>query len=313
MNGNMIALDSRGGSLQAAQTVNGDLLTRFISFVDAKPRTIETYGRAIRQFFAYMESVGTTQPTREDVISYRESLRENHKPATIQAYITALRLFFRWTAQEGLYPNIADHVKGAKISREHKRDYLTGGQVQEIMGGIDRSTTRGLRDYAIFALAVTGGLRTIEITRADVADMRPAGGEMALYIQGKGRDEKAEYVKLAQPVERAIRDYLQSRGDATGPLFTSTSRNNAGERMTTRSVSAIIKDCMKAAGYDSDRLTAHSLRHTAATLNLLGGGSLEETQQLLRHENISTTMIYAHALERANNRSEARIASAIFN
>lgn len=68
---------------------------------------------------------------------------------------------------------------------------------------------------------------------------------------------------------------------------------------------------MKAAGYDSDRLTAHSMRHTAATLNLLNGGSLEETQQLLGHSNISTTMIYSHALKRTQNESENRIEAAI--
>ena len=81
--------------------------------------------------------------------------------------------------------------------------------------------------------------------------------------------------------------------------------------MTTRSISRIIKNRLKSAGYDSDRLTARSLRHTMATPNLLNGGGLEETQ-LLRHTSINTTMIYAHALERAGNNSEELIAAAIF-
>ena len=83
--------------------------------------------------------------------------------------------------------------------------------------------------------------------------------------------------------------------------------------MTTRSIRRIVKGNLVNAGYNSDRLTAHSMRHTAATLNLLNGGTLEETQQLLRHQNISTTMIYSHALERAGNRSEERIASGLFS
>ena len=82
--------------------------------------------------------------------------------------------------------------------------------------------------------------------------------------------------------------------------------------MTTRSISRLVKDHLVDAGMDSDRLTAHSLRHTAATLNLLNGGSVEETQQLLDHRNINTTLIYSHALERAKNNSENRIAKAIF-
>jgi integrase/recombinase XerC len=82
--------------------------------------------------------------------------------------------------------------------------------------------------------------------------------------------------------------------------------------MTTRSISRIAKDKLVNAGFNSDRLTAHSFRHTAATLNLLAGATIEETQQLLRHTNSSTTMIYAHHLDRMRNNSENRIANVIF-
>ena len=73
-----------------------------------------------------------------------------------------------------------------------------------------------------------------------------------------------------------------------------------------------IEDHLIEIDLKSDRLTAHSLRHTAATLNLLNGGTVEETKQLLGHANINTTLIYSHALERAKNDSENRIAKAIF-
>ena len=82
--------------------------------------------------------------------------------------------------------------------------------------------------------------------------------------------------------------------------------------MTTKSISRIIKDIFKVNNLDSDRLTAHSLRHTCATLNILNGGTIEETQQLLRHSNINTTMIYNQSLKRDNNNSEQRVSSVIF-
>ena len=161
---------------------------------------------------------------------------------------------------------------------------------------------------------VTTGLRCVEITRANIEDLRTAGDSAALYIQGKGREEKTEYVKLAPPVEKALRDYLTDRGDTDGraPLFISDSNHGRGGRITTRSVSRLVKNHLRAAGFNSDRLTAHSLRHTAATLNLLNGGTTEETRQLLRHASINTTLIYSHALEREANNSEARIAAAVF-
>lgn len=289
--------------------------SRFVAYIDAAPKTVETYTKAVRQFMQYLIDNGISEPTRENVIAYRDSLRASgHKPTTIQNYITAVRLFFQWLEQEGIYKNVADRVKGAKISKGHKKDYLTSSQTRAILDGIDRSTTQGKRDFAIFALTVTCGLRTVEVARANIEDLRAAGDAPALYVQGKGKEEKTDFVKLAAPVERAILDYLKARGaaDPSAPLFASTSNNSTGGRLSTRSISGIIKGCMKQAGYDSDRLTAHSLRHTAATLNLLNGGSLQETQQLLRHNSINTTTIYAHNLERAANMSEERIASAIF-
>jgi len=161
---------------------------------------------------------------------------------------------------------------------------------------------------------VTGGLRAVEVVRANVEDLRTLGDTAVLYLQGKGRDEKTDYVKLPHPVEQALRAYLKGRDNLKEgqPLFTSTSNNNRGGRVTTRTISGLVKGRLVGAGYDSDRLTAHSLRHTAATLNLLNGGSLEETQQLLRHNNLNTTMIYVHSMNRAKNKSETRIAHAIF-
>ena len=290
-----------------------ELNARFIAYLDAKESTVETYSKAMRPFFSYLADNGITRPTRETVIAYRDSIRARLKPSTVQTYIITLRLFFAWTAQEGLYPNVAEHIKGAKLDRQHKKDALTGSQAKAVLQGIERDTLAGKRDYAILALMTSCGLRTIEVARATIADMRNAGESAALYLRGKGRDERTEYVKLAEPVEAAIRDYLKARGKAEGKeaLFTSTSNNNAGG-MTTRAISGIVKARMQAAGYDSDRLTAHSLRHTAGTLNLLHGGTIQETQQLLRHSNINTTMIYLHNLNRANNHSEARIAAAIF-
>lgn len=294
--------------------LTGELFRRWLGYLDASPKTLETYTRALRQFFRYLDAQGVTRPTRETVLAYREHLRQGRKPATVQNYLAAVRLFFQWTEQEGLYPDVARHVKGPKIDRLHKKDYLTAPQVQKLLGSIDRSTLGGLRDYAMIALMVTTGLRTVSVARAELGDLRPAGEWAALYYQGKGREEKAEYVKLATPVEEAIWAYLSARGegDPGAPLFGSLANRNPGGAMTTRSVSRAVKDRLLGAGLCSDRLTAHSLRHTAATLNLLGGGTVEETQQLLGHSSVDTTLIYSHALERAGNHSEQRIANAIF-
>ena len=302
------------GAIVEQRTLNADLFSRWTSFIDASPKTVDTYGKAIRQFLRYLSDNGISQPTRETVVEYRDFLKQTRKPTTVQSYLAAVKLFFQWTEQAGLYPNVAQRVKGARIDNEHKKDYLTSRQVAKLLGAIDRSTLKGLRDYAMLSVMVTTGLREISIARADIGDIRTAGDDTALFYQGKGHEERADYVKLAEPVEEAVRAYLKARGETNpkAPLFSSIAHRNSGERMTTRSISRVAKERLIAVGLQSDRLTGHSLRHTAATLNLLNGGTVEETQQLLGHANINTTLIYSHALERAKNNSEKRIASAIF-
>ena len=291
-----------------------DLFNRWIAYIDATPKTVQTYTRAVKQFVYYLQDNNISNPARETIIAYKDKLALDHKATTINAYLMALKQFFKWTAQEGIYPNIADNIKGAKLDKGFKKDYLTTKQTGKLLSTVDTTSLKGKRDYAILALMLCTGLRTIEVERANIEDLRTVADFTALYIQGKGHTERTDYVKVPAQVEDAIRAYLNARGKADDkePLFTSIAHRNTGERMTTRSISRLVKDNLINADLNSSRLTAHSLRHTAATIALLNGATPQETQQLLRHANINTTLIYSHALERAKNNSEDRIAGAIF-
>ncbi len=301
-------------ALQAPQKITEDLLEDYIAYLDASPATVRTYSSAIKQFAKYLQKQGTDNPTRETVIAYREQLKTYCKPTTVQNYIEALKIFFSWTAQRGLYPNIADHIKGAKVSGEFKKDYLTPKQLKKVLSGADQTTEQGLRDYAILAAMLTGSLRDIELHRANIEDIATAGGVSVLYLQGKGREDKTEYVKLPEETEAAIRAYLKTRkaADPKEPLFTSLSHNSQGNRLTTRSISGIVKGYLVKAGFDSTRYTAHSFRHSGITLSLQGGNTLQETQQYARHKSINTTLKYAHNLNRAESKCADTIAAAVF-
>ena len=291
------------------------LIFQYITGLDATPKTRETYYKDLRAFAKFLYVHQITEPTREDILSFKEELRATgKKPSTIQNYIEAVKLFFKWTAQENIYPDISQAVKGAKVSKDHKKDALTSAQAKLLLQSIERETVKGLRDYTIICLMITGGLRDIEISRANVEDLRTSGDSPVLYVQGKGREDRTEYVKLPAETDRAIREYLKARGHCSpeDPLFVSTSNNRTGERITTRSISSVAKTRLKAAGFDSDKLTAHSLRHTAVTLALLNGENIEDVKQFARHANIATTMIYNHAIDVANNTCAASIAAAVF-
>jgi integrase/recombinase XerD len=314
MNSHAITI-SQSSSQLAISSLSPDLYTNFLSFLDVKEKTVDTYRKALKRLFHYFMENRITRPIRSDLIAFRDELKATCKASTVKTYLTATRLFFRWLEQEGIYKNIADKIKGAKVEHGHKKDALTVEQVKDVIDTFkesDDSTAK--RDYAIFVLMVTCGLRTIEVVRADIEDLRTLGNKTVLYVQGKGKDEKSEYVIITREVEKAIRSYLATRKDVSdkAPLFSSTSNNSKGKRLSTRTVSGLVKDSLVKTGLNSSRLTAHSLRHTAVTLSLLGGSTLQEARQFARHSNIATTEIYAHNLERIANPCEGIVSSSIF-
>lgn len=290
-----------------------ELITAFLDYADVKPNSETAYLKALKPLFRYLIAHGITEPTREDIKAYRQELLETKKETTVNLYMTTARLFFDWTEATGLYPNIAKRLKGAKVSTDFKRDNLTSEQVKTVLQGIDTTTPTGKRDYALIFLTVTCGLRTMEIINADVKDLTVKGNRAVLYVKGKGRDGKDAYINVSAEADKVVRDYLKDREDAepNAPLFTSVSNSNAGGRLTTRSVRRIVKNRFRAVGLDSERLTAHSLRHTAATLAIEGGESTEEAQIFLRHKDITTTMRYNHALDKRNNKCSEAVTAAI--
>lgn len=290
-----------------------DLLEDFLAFRQTTITTKKTYTKAIKVFLDYLADEEIRTPTEEALLNFRESLfNRSLEPTTIASYINAVKQFFNWLDARGLYPNIAKNIKGAKVNIQyHRKEALTQEQARAILEATRGDTLEAKRNYAILLLALCCGLRTIEIVRANKEDISQKLGFKVLLIQGKGKLDKADFVKLPTPVEEAIKDYLQERGEApaTAPLFASISDRNNGQRLSTNSISRIIKNSFRRVGLDSKLLTAHSTRHTFITLFLMNGGTLEEARQIARHSSINTTMIYNHSLERAKNNGEAKICS----
>lgn len=303
--------------IPANKTIDYSWYGKFVEFMDVHgDDTLATYKNSLKQFFIFLDRENITRPNRDDIMTYRDQLMAAHKSgSTVHLYLTVVKMFFRFTANAGLYPNVADHIKSGKISKRHKRDFLTADQAKKLLETMPKNGVLAKRNYAMVILMVITGLRTVELHRALYGDISMVAGNYVLWVLGKGRDEKNEYVKLPGHVYQAIMDYTMLRGKMTPntPLFASISHNSYDQALTTRSIRSISKQALKNAGFDSPRLTAHSFRHTAATLNMLNHGSIEETQQLLRHSNINTTMIYNHELDRVRNASENRIEDAIFN
>ena len=294
----VIGREKIASSLQGREDWKG-VLASFIASQDVKESSRLLYTRTLKLFFQWIDQTGRclNALTRIDILSYKdELLADGHSSLTVASYLTALRKFYEWAEAEKLYPNIAKGVRTPRRVQAFKKQHLTDDKSAELLsyfGGIS------LRDYAIVNLILRTGLRTVEVIRADVDDITFKGGRRILKVWGKGHTEKDDYVVLTDKAYQPIAAYLQTRKGAKQgePLFTSSSHRNSGERLTTRSISRLCKDGLKAIGLDGREFTAHSLRHTTAVSILKHGGDIAAAQAVLRHTSPATTQIYTESIK----------------
>jgi integrase/recombinase XerC/integrase/recombinase XerD len=290
------------------------LVDAFISSQDVKLSSKNLYRRTLKQYFNWVDTTNylLNEIARPQLLEYKEYLLSSGMSSlTVGSYITSVRRFYEWTEANKYYPNVAKGIKTPKRKQQFKKQPLLPAQATALL---NHYQDKALRDYAIITLLLRTGLRTIEVIRASVEDITFKGGQRVLLVQGKGRDEKDNFVLLTDKSYQPIAEYLATRENikSSDPLFTSTSNNSKGERLTTRTISYIAKEGLKAIGLDEKSYTAHSLRHTTAVNILRAGGSLETAQFTLRHSNPATTQIYTATLNeerRLQNSGEALIDS----
>lgn len=284
-----------------------NLTEAFLSGLDVKESSRRLYGRTLKQFFSWVESTkrNLSQMTKADVAEYKSHLETVLKlsPLTVGSYMVSLRKFYEWVETEGLYKNITKGIKTPQRSQAFEKQYLSERKSRELLEYFEGIS---LRDFAIVNLMLRTGLRTIEVSRAQVGDICYMGEQRVLKIWGKGKSEAEKgkdynFVVLTEKTYTPIKNYLEAarRGAKSGePLFTSNSHQNQGEQLSTRTISGLCKEGLKAIGLDGKEYTAHSLRHTTASLLLGHGQTLLAVQHVLRHASVNTTQRYTKQKER---------------
>lgn len=283
------------------------LVDTFLSNKDLRESSKRAYLSSFLKFADYLKSHCIKQVTELEIKEYKESLISRKLSVfTIISHVSAIKSLFSFMAVRNLYPDIARDIKVPKKPRGFSRDPLTKEQAKGLIKSAIGDDIVAKRDYAIINTLLRCGLRSIEIIRADIGDIRQSGGTPVLWVQGKGRDSKDEFVVLTTEALDAINNYLVLRGNINlnEPLFVSHSPRNKNGRLATRSIRRIVKQYLSECGINNKRLTCHSLRHTFATLALANHAPLLAVQQAMRHSNINTTMIYTHMIDRLENGAE---------
>ena len=291
-----------------------DILGDYLTSLDVKAASRSLYQRTLKQYFNFLAKKGynLAEVTRPTILEYKQELLASGKSSlTVGSYITSVRSFYEWAEANKYYPNIAKGIKTPKRKQQFKKQPLLPEQATALLTHYQGGA---LRDFAIVNLLLRTGLRTIEVVRANIEDITFKGSQRVLLVHGKGRDEKDNFVILTEKAYQPIAEYLATRGkvNSSEPLFTSTSNNSKGGRLTTRTISKVAKEGLKAIGLENRSFTAHSLRHTTAVNILRAGGSLETAQNTLRHSNPATTQIYTATIkeeQRLQNSGEALLDS----
>jgi site-specific recombinase XerD len=177
---------------------------------------------------------------------------------------------------------------------------LEPGELQRLLDSCDRATVTGRRDFAVLALLSRLGLRAGEVAGLGLEDIDWRAGE--ILVRGKGR--RSERLPLPADIGEALVAYLRGARPpsvVSRAVFVATAAPH--QTLSREAVGQIVAAAARRAGLGT--FYAHRLRHTAATETLRAGASLPEVGQLLRHNRIETTAIYAK-VDREALRSLAR-------
>jgi integrase/recombinase XerD len=288
-----------------------ELIESFVSSLDVNPASTRTYREGLKNFLNWRNGKPPEAlVTQSEIKLYKEWLRQCRAANTVATYLVALRRFFQYCVAEGFYSeNPVENVKGVRRPRGHLRQDISREGLRKLFNAVDRATLMGKRDFAIMNLMARNGLRVIEIVRANVGDIENRRGRQILRIWGKGRDERDEFVVLAEPTVQALEDWLAARGGAkpSEPLFIGVRARNKGGRLTTRQVNRIINSYLIKAGLKTKKVSPHSLRHSFVTLAIQSGASIIEAQIAARHRSIETTRVYFHEHDRLESPTEDKI------
>jgi len=163
---------------------------------------------------------------------------------------------------------------------------VSRSDVERLLVSCDRSTVAGARDFAILMLLARLGLRSIEVARLELEDVHWRTGE--LVVRGKGRRE--DRLPLGHDVGEAIVAYL-SIGARTGTRRIFLTVRPPARPIVAAIVGEVVERACRRTGLE--RIGAHRLRHSLATELLHQGASLIDISQVLRHQDLATTSLYA--------------------
>ena len=292
-------------------------------FLEIKSRksvyTAKSYECDIKDFFC-VNSISdiTLEDIKKVTILHSQNyiiklMDKNMSSATINRKISSLSALYRWllkyqdnsTDIHIIKYNPFGNLKEEKpVINNKETEFLTKEECKVLLNSIDTSTILGHRNKTILALALTTALRKSEIINIKIKHITTYTGYDVVKVRRKGGKE--DIVKLQKNILDMINKYimLTKRGKLSSGeeyLFIGHSTNgNNKEKLNASTLNYMIKKVCKNAGIDKN-LQVHSTRHTAITLAILAGATVEKVRDFAAHKNLATTNRYIHSVDKLKN------------
>lgn len=272
-------------------------VNEFINYLSVErglaQNTLESYGRDLRQFEAYMNSTHKDlikDSNRATILEYLNTLQSKGRAvSTISRNLAAIKSFYQYLVREKyIDKDPAANVESPKLEKKLPK-ILTISEVEELLKQPNVSTPNGIRDKAMLELLYATGIRVSELISLNISDVNLDMG----YVKCFGKGSKERIVPLGSIAAKCVQEYLNKgrpklvRTYDEPALFV----NHHGNRLTRQGFWKIIKKYAQEANINKP-ITPHTLRHSFATHLLENGADLRSVQEMLGHADISTTQIY---------------------
>lgn len=249
--------------------------------------TVSAYMNDLNKYEEFLKK-DILESDTEDLEKYLKYIK-NLESTTVAHKITSIKSYFNYNIKRGIVSvNPADKVSRPKLTK-HLPEYLTEEEVGKLLD-VEVKSPYDYRNKTILELLYSSGIRISELVNIKTSNYDSE--ECLIRIMGKGSKERI--VPLGDYAVNIMNDYMNNYRPLINKKHTDyVFINNRGDKISRQFIFKVIKKEALKKGIKKD-ISPHTLRHTFATHLLKNGADLRIIQELLGHENISTTQIYTH-------------------
>lgn len=249
--------------------------------------TVSAYMNDLNKYEEFLKK-DILESDTEDLEKYLKYIK-NLESTTVAHKITSIKSYFNYNIKRGIISvNPADKVSRPKLTK-HLPEYLTEEEVGKLLD-VEVKSPYDYRNKTILELLYSSGIRISELVNIKTPNYDSE--ECLIRIMGKGSKERI--VPLGDYAVNIMNDYMNNYRPLINKKHTDyIFINNRGDKISRQFIFKVIKKEALKKGIKKD-ISPHTLRHTFATHLLKNGADLRIIQELLGHENISTTQIYTH-------------------